>query len=127
MSLVENITKYIEAQTSLKIDEDLFIGADVYNAPARCVIVGESAGAIETESGLERRPVQVICKDLAYLDAEDLAYEIYEIFAHKAGFPEGELDDTVLYCNVIGMPAPVDRDKRGSYIFTMTFLFIRGE
>ena len=89
--------------------------------------MGESAGAVENESGLERRPIQVICKDLAYLDAEDLAFEIYELFAHKAGFPAGELDDAVLYCNVVGMPSPVDRDKRGSYIFTMTFLFVRGE
>ena len=117
---VEDLVDYIEINTSLTIDVDLFIGADQPNTPARCVFVAEFSGGLENWSGLKSRPVQVLAKDLTYLTAEALADIVYSLLSNKAGF--STLSD-VFYCEVLNRPFSVGRDQRGSYIFSSNFLF----
>lgn len=117
---IEDLVNYIEVNTSLIIDTDLFIGADQPNTPARCVFVMEFSGGVDDWSGHRTRPVQVLVKDLTYLTAEALANVVYDLLSNKPGF--SGLDD-VFYCEVLNCPFPVGRDQRGSYIFSSNFLF----
>lgn len=117
---IEDLVGYIEGNTSLVIDTDLFIGADQSNTPAKCVFVMEFAGGVSDWSGHETRPIQVLAKDLTYLTAEALAYIVYDLLSNKPGF--SGLND-VFYCAALNRPFPVGRDQRGSYIFSSNFLF----
>ena len=117
---IEDLVNYIEANTVLVIDADLFIGADQPNTPARCVFVMEFAGGVDEWSGHGTRPVQVLAKDLTYLTAETLANLVYDLLSNKPGF--SGLSD-VFFCEVLNRPFPVGRDQRGSYIFSANFLF----
>lgn len=117
---IEDLVDYIETNTSLVIDTDLFIGADQPNTPVKCVFVMEFAGGADDWSGHGTRPVQVLSKNLTYLTAEALANTVYDLLSNKAGF--SSLSD-VFYCEVLNRPFPVGRDQRGSYIFSSNFLF----
>jgi hypothetical protein len=117
---IEDLVDYIETNTSLVIDTDLFIGADQPDTSAKCVFVMEFAGGGENWSGQITRPVQVLSKDLTYLTAEALANVVYDLLSNKAGFLT--LSD-VFFCEVLNRPFPVGRDQRGSYIFSSNFLF----
>mgnify|MGYP000595391082 CR=1 FL=1 len=116
---IEDLVNYIEANTSLIIDTDLFIWQYQPHTPASCVFVMEFAGGVDDWSGHGTRPVQVLAKDLTYLTAEALANIVYDLLSNKPGF--SGLDD-VFYCEVLNRPFPVGRDQRGSYIFSSNFL-----
>lgn len=123
MSFTKSLVDYIEAQTSLVTDTDLFVGAEVVDSPAKCVIVTETAGSNDSWSGLQIRTVQIIGKDLSYIEAEALIESVYDLFAHKPGFPSDGLNEDIFYCDVISRPTLISRDERGSYIFTANLLF----
>jgi len=118
---ISDLVSYIADNTTLVQDTNLFIGADEPDAPNKAVFVSEFAGGDETWSGLISHPVQVLVRDLTYLLAETLAYEVYDVLANKAGFSGGVLD--VFYCEVLNRPFAVGRNERGCYIFSSNFLF----
>lgn len=122
MVFMEYLVGYIEDNSSLVIDTDLFIGADVPSSPARCVLVTEFAGGFEQWDGHKTQPVQVLAKDLTYLTAQALANTVYDLLVNKPGFTADGLGD-VFFCDVLNRPFPIGRDQRGSYIFSSNFLF----
>jgi len=122
MSFITDLVDFIEAQTSLTIDTDLFIGTDQLDGGSRRVVISESPGGVESESGLITHPIQVLAKDLTYLSAQGLAMEVYDVLANKPGF---STFSDIFYVEVINMPYPVSRDSRGMYIFSTNFLFRR--
>lgn len=122
MSFIEDLVDYVEDNTTLVIDTDLFIGADQPDTPYKCVLITEFAGGGEDWSGHKTKPVQVLAKDLTYLTAQALAETVYALFQNMAGFSETALSD-VLFCEVLNVPFPVGRDGRGCYIFSSNFLF----
>lgn len=123
MSFTKSLVDYVETQTDLVTDTDLFVGVEIVDAPAKCVIITETPGSNDSWSGLQIRTVQITGKDLSYIGAETLIETVYNLFAHKPGFPSGSLDENIFYCDAISRPALIGRDERGSYIFTANLLF----
>ena len=121
MAFIEDLVGYIEDNSLLVVDTDLFI-SDQPNTPVKCVIVSEFAGGSEGWAGHKTQPVQVLAKDLTYLTAQTLANVVYDLLSNKAGFSDANLND-VFFCEVLNRPFPVGRDQRGSYIFSSNFLF----
>jgi len=126
MSLIVNLAKFIDTNTSLTMDIDLFVGADVLDAPAESVVIREIPGSTENFSTMESRAIQVAVKSLSYVEAETLAWTVYNLLKNKSGFNDVDLaGENIFYCEVIGSPVPMDRDERGSFIFTSNFLIKR--
>jgi len=122
MSLVQDIATYIEANTSLVMDEDLFVGGETVNSRSGSVVVREFAGSTENESGLEERAIQILAFDLGYVNAETLLNTVYALFANKPGFVSADLTN-IFYSSVINMPGFVDRDQSGHYVFSTSLIF----
>jgi len=123
MSFLSDLAGIIETGVaSLTIDTNLFVGADVLSAPAKSVTVRTSPGGVENESTMITQAVQVLSKDLSYAAAETIADSVNDVLKNKPGF---SALSNVYYCEVIGMPAMIDRDSRGSYIFSANYLFRR--
>lgn len=126
MSLVVNIVNFIDAQTSLTADTDLFVGGESVGAPDKGVTVRElGPSSIQNRSGMESRAVQILIKELAYVDAETLAETVFNLLAHKPGFVVGDIDENIFYVDVINRPGLIDRDERGAYIFAFNLLIRR--
>jgi len=122
MSFLSDFVKYIAANSSFILDTDLFVGVDVVDAPLKCVIVQESGGGTENESGMMSQPIQVIVKAQSYPEARELSYTVYDLLNNKPGF--SSLSD-VFYCEVFSLPALIDRGELGVYIFSTNFLLKR--
>ena len=126
MSLIVNIVNFIDAETSLTADVDLFVGGELSGAPNKAVIVrelGPSSG--QNYSGMQGRAIQFLIKELAYVNAETLAETVFNLFAHKPGFAVGDIDENIFYVDVINRPGLVDRDERGAYVFAFNLLIRR--
>lgn len=121
MAFIEDLVGYIEDNSSLVLDTDLFI-VDQVNTPAKCVIVREFAGGSETWAGHKTQPVQVLAMDLTYLTAQALATTVYDLLSNKAGFSDAVLSD-IFFCEVLNRPFSIGRNQRGGYIFSSNFLF----
>jgi len=122
MSLVQDIATYIEANSSLVMDTDLFVGAETVNTPSGSVVVREFAGSTENESGLEARAIQILALDHGYVNAEILLNTVYSLFANKSGFVSDDLIG-ILFVSVSSMPGYVDRDASGHFVFSTSLLF----
>ena len=122
MSFLSDFVKYIAANSSLILDTDLFVGVDVVDAPLKCVIVQESGGGTENESGMMLQPIQVIVKAQSYPEARELSYTVYDLLNNKSGFSSLS---GVFYCEVFSLPALIDRGELGVYIFSTNFLLKR--
>ena len=125
MSLIQDIATYIEANTSLIIDTDLFVGAETVDTPSGSVVVREFAGSTENESGLEARAIQILASDRGYVNAEILLNTVYSLLANKSGFISNDLTG-ILFVSVSGMPGFVDRDASGHFVFSTSLLFRKG-
>ena len=121
MVLIENLVSFIEENTSLVVDTDLFIGAFEVSSPRRCVAVSEFAGGLSSWSGMNTQPIQVLSKDITYLLAEALAFTVHNLLDEKAGFSFTGLSG-IFYCLVLDRPFPIGRDKAGSFIFSSNYL-----
>jgi hypothetical protein len=121
MSLVQDIADYIEANTSLVVDETIFVGGDTVDTPSGSIIIREFVGSTENESGLEARAIQILSIDLGYINSETLNRLVYGLFANKPGF--AAILNDIFFVSVVNMPGFVDRDKRGNYVFSSGFLF----
>jgi len=122
MSLVQDIATYIEANSSLVMDTDLFVGAETVDTPSGSVVVREFAGSTENESGLEARAIQILASDRGYVNAEILLNTVYSLFANKSGFVSDDLIG-ILFVSVSSMPGYVDRDASGHFVFSTSLLF----
>ena len=120
MSLVQDIADYIESKTSLIVDVNIFIGGETVDTPSGSIVIREFAGSTENEAGLEDRAIQILALDLGYINAETLINTVYPLLANKPGF--GGIDD-IFYAIVISMPGFVDRDARGNFVFSTSFIF----
>jgi len=122
MSLVQDIVTYIEANSALVSDVDLFVGAETVDTPSGSVIVREFMGSTENWSGLQDRAIQILAMDLGYVNAEMLINTVYDLLKHKPGFASDDLVD-ILYVDVLGMPGYVDRDQSGNFVFSCNLIF----
>lgn len=121
MGFLEDLTDYVEAQTSLIIDTDLFIASEPTDSPTKFAVITESPGCYETESGMQVQPIQVLTKDLTYLTAQALANTIFNVLKNKPGFSDVDLS-AVFYCEDLSMPFCVGQDDRGRWVFSTNFL-----
>ncbi len=121
MSLALDVCDYIHSCIpTLVVDTNLFDGSEPNDSPDSCVTVIESPGGSDNWSGLETRPFQIIAKDVAYEQAHDLIYSVYDILKNKPGF--STIISNVFYCEVLSAPYPLDRDERDRYVFTSNFI-----
>ena len=120
MSLVQDIADYIASKTSLVVDVNIFIGGETVDTPSGSIIIREFMGSTENESGLEDRAIQILALDLGYINTETMINIVYTLFDNKPGF-DG-IDD-IFYATVISMPGFVDRDARGNFVFSTSFIF----
>lgn len=123
MSLIVDIVDYVDAQTSLTIDVDLFVGGETPSATEKSVVVRETPSSFQTWSGMQTRAVQFLIKELSYVAAETLANQIFDLFAHKPGLSSGSVAQGVFYVDVINRPALLDRDERGACLFVFNLIF----
>jgi len=122
MSLVQDIATYIEANSSLVMDTDLFVGAETVNTPSGAVVVRESPGSVRNESGLEERAIQLLAIDRGYINAETLLNGVFNLFVNMPGFGVEELQ-SIFFVNALSMPGFVDRDASGKFVFSSGLLF----
>ncbi len=120
MNFPSDLVDLIAANSSLVVDTDLFLGEEPPEAPTRLVLVRESAGGYQTESGMILCPIQVLAKDLDYMNARSLSFVVYDLLVNKPGFQTVE---GIFFCEIINRPFAVDRDPRGCYIFSSNYLF----
>jgi len=119
MSFIQDLADYIEANTSLVVDTDLYIGEEPHDSPDECVTLLTSPGSTRTESGMDVQALQVLANGKSFIAAEDLAQTVHDLLANKPGF--SGLDD-VFYCEVLNSPFPVGRDGRSRYVFSSNFI-----
>ena len=98
---------------------NLFVAEEPVDSPDTCAIVIGSPGSYDTESGLEKRSIQVVVKAKSYIIAETLATTIFDLLKNKTGFSSIA---NIFYCEVLSAPYPIDRDIRGRIIFSINFL-----
>lgn len=123
MSFLSDLAGVIETGVaSLTIDTNLFVGVDVLTTPAKSVTVRTSPGGVMNESTIIAQAVQVVTKALHYAEAEALADLVHDVLKNKPGFASLA---NVYFCEVIGMPALINRDSRGRYVFSANYLFRR--
>jgi len=123
LSLVQDITTYIAANTDFVLDTDLFVGAETVDTPSGSIIVREFAGSTRNESGLEERSIQILSSDRGYINAELLLNSVYNIFANSAGFSDDANISGVFFVSSLGLPGLVDRDATGNFVFSSGLLF----
>jgi len=71
--------------------------------------------------------LQIICMDRAVIDAETLAYEIFNLLAHSSGFSSGFLtSENIFYCDPVGLPQLMYRSQSGSFIYVLNFTIRKG-
>jgi len=127
MSLMHNIAKYLENSTDYSIDSTIFVGAEVYEVPAKAIIVTETPGGTRNESNLEQRAIQILCMDRSVIDAETLAFEIFELMAHAPGFSDNDLaNENIFYCDPVALPQKLARSQGGSFIYFLNFTIWKG-
>ncbi len=119
MSLVLDIATYIATNSALVLNTSIFIGEEPSNVANTYALVMPSPGGFDNESGVEFRPIQILCYALSFIDAEILAYTIYNLLKNKPGF---DTVSSVFYCEVLGSPYPADRDTRGRFVFSLNFM-----
>lgn len=119
--LIEDLVTYIEDNTDLVVDTDLFIGALETKSPRKCVLVSEFAGGMELWSGMKTLPIMVQSQDVTYLLSEALVFTVYDLLNNKAGFSGSGLSD-ILFCEVLNRPFPIGRSAASSFIFSSNFL-----
>jgi len=122
MSLVQDIARYIAANSTFVMDTDLFVGAETVDTPSGSIIVREFSGSTENESGLKERAIQILSQDKGYIGAESLINTVYVLFANKSGFVSTDLTD-IFYASVSSMPGFVDRDASGNFVFSCSLIF----
>ena len=119
MSLVKNLCLYIEDQTDLTIDTDLFVGGETIETPTTFAWVAEVPGSNETENGLEERYIQVSAVSNSYITTETLANTLYDVLNHKPGFSSALLSsENIFYCEPLTMPTPQRRQSNAGWVFT---------
>ena len=124
MSLMLNIADYIASNTDLVVDTNLFVGQELPESPDECATIIGSPG-FDSESGLEIRPFQILVRGRGYVTVEERAFEVYDLFKNKPGFPD-TIED-VFYCEILNSPFPADRDGRGRYVFSSNYIIRKKE
>ena len=118
--LEQALADHIVANSSLVVDTNLFIGGLTIDSPTSAVVIRETMGSTENESGMQHRAIQVLSYALGYVNSKTLINTVYEILKNKPGF--ADISGRILYCRVLSMPGYVDRDEIGCYVFSAMFL-----
>lgn len=117
-----DLVNFIDAQTSLTLDTNLFLGRYVVDAPNGSVCVLETSSGVENDSGLMTHPIQVLARDKDYTGARALNYLVHEVLRNKPGF-SGVSD--VFFCEVIKNPIFISVLDDGSHVFGSDYLIRR--
>lgn len=121
MSFLLDFTEMIASELNFTLDIDIFYGSLPINYPEKYILIVETAGGTETESGIINQPIQVLCQDKSFYDAELLAHSVHDLLAQKKGFSDINLS-TVCFCDVINRPHFISRGSNDEYIFNALYL-----
>jgi hypothetical protein len=120
MTLLTDITNYIDAQTTLTKGTDLFIGTLPANVD-NCVGIFQSGGVEPTTYiDIIKPTIQVIVRNTNYETAQQLAYEVYDLM-HQ--IYNTTLGGTYLY-TIFALQEPTDigEDETGRAVFTGNYV-----
>ncbi len=122
------IVAYVDAQTTLTLDTDLFPGDRPLDAPDACVGLYERGGATSYESlGMLSIRIQVLARGKTYFEARDLAFLVYNVLHGMAGVDLPVLTSgeswTINTCRAPTLPQLLGRDETGRTEFTANYIF----
>jgi hypothetical protein len=117
-----DLVNFIDTQTSLTLDTNLFLGRYIVDAPDGSVSLMETNPGTENDCGLMVHPIQVLAKDKDYVSARTLLYSVHDVLRNKPGF-SGVSD--VFYCEVIKNPMFISVLSDGSHVFGSDYLVRR--
>jgi len=122
--MIKELTTYIENNTVLVIDTDLFAGFRPSDAPDQCVAILEpTGGAVDSyfpDAG--EKVIQVLSRAVSYWDARADAYTVFDLLKSKAQvtFPI-IVSDTIYKAEFIEaqhFPQSLQQDEEGRWEFS---------
>jgi hypothetical protein len=120
MTLLTDITNYIDTNTNLTQGEDLFIGTLPANVD-NCVGIFQSGG-VEPTTYLDiiKPTIQILVRNTNYEDAQKQAYEIYDLM-HQ--IYNRTLGGTYIF-TIFALQEPTDigEDETGRAVFTGNYV-----
>ena len=129
MGMLEDIGGYIDAQTTLTLGTDLFLGL-IPDTPSNCVSVFENGGvAPDFTMGtnnlpqLERPELQFIVRNSSYSAGRIIADTLYRTITQISN----QTINSVRYLRLqpISNPSVMDRDANRRVLFTCNFYVVR--
>lgn len=122
-NFIVQLTTYIADNTSFTLNTDIFVGADIVDAPIGSAVVMESPGGTINYSGvIMNQPIQILVRDEDYVSTENKIMSIHNLIAEKPGFSGVS---NVYYCETLSFPQVVERSALGEVIMTSNYIFRR--
>lgn len=121
MSFLLDLTTMIATSLSMTLNTNIFCGVLPITNPTTYILVREIAGGSESFSGMISQPIQVLCQDKSFFDADVLATSVHSLLARKPGFSNITLSE-VYYCDVLERPHLISRGPNAEFVFTAQYL-----
>jgi hypothetical protein len=121
MTLLTDITTYIDSNTSLTAGTNLFIGTLPANVD-NCVGIFQSGG-VEPTTYLDviKPTIQVLVRNTNYETAQQLAYQIYDLLHQLYKITMGSTEIYTVFA--LQEPTDIGEDETGRAVFTGNYVF----
>lgn len=120
MTLLTDITTYIDSNTSLTAGTNLFIGTLPANVD-NCVGIFQSGG-VEPTTYLDviKPTIQVIVRNTNYETAQQLSYQIYDLLHQLYKITMGSTEIYTVFA--LQEPTDIGEDETGRAVFTGNYV-----
>jgi hypothetical protein len=120
MTLLTDITTYIDSNTSLTAGTNLFIGTLPANVD-NCVGIFQSGG-VEPTTYLDviKPTIQVLVRNTNYETAQQLAYQIYDLLHQLYKITMGSTEIYTVFA--LQEPTDIGEDETGRAVFTGNYV-----
>ena len=120
MTLLTDITTYIDSNTSLTAGTNLFIGTLPANVD-NCVGIFQSGG-VEPTTYLDviKPTIQVIVRNTNYETAQQLSYQIYDLLHQLYKITMGNTEIYTVFA--LQEPTDIGEDETGRAVFTGNYV-----
>ncbi len=121
MTLLTDITTYIDSNTSLTAGTNLFIGTLPANVD-NCVGIFQSGG-VEPTTYLDviKPTIQVLVRNTNYETAQQLSYQIYDLLHQLYKITMGNTEIYTVFA--LQEPTDIGEDETGRAVFTGNYVF----
>ncbi len=121
MTLLTDITTYIDSNTTLTAGTNLFIGTLPANVD-NCVGIFQSGG-VEPTTYLDviKPTIQVLVRNTNYETAQQLSYQIYDLLHQLYKITMGNTEIYTVFA--LQEPTDIGEDETGRAVFTGNYVF----